>query len=173
MKRNFLTISLIAVLFIVIGAYVGAQRFKPTTPAASASSQLFAQSLPDPQGQLHSLAQWKGKVLIVNFWATWCTPCVQEMPELSALQAELGGKNVQVIGIGIDSSSNIIEFSSMHKITYPLYVAGTSGTELSRQLGNNAGGLPFTILIKPNGQILKTYLGRLKFEELRRDLVSI
>ncbi len=76
----------------------------------------------------------------------------QEMPELTALQKELQPKNVQILGIGIDNPANISAFADKYKIGYPLYVAGMDGTELSRQLGNQAGGLPFTVLIGADGQ---------------------
>jgi peroxiredoxin len=78
-----------------------------------------------------------------------------------------------VIGIGIDSPSNIAQFAAKFKIAYPLYVAGMGGTDLARQFGNSAGGLPYTVLIGADGQVRKTYLGRLKFEELKRDLAAL
>ncbi|CAN7565774.1 TlpA disulfide reductase family protein [Pseudoduganella sp. LjRoot289] len=134
---------------------------------------LFRQQLKDVKGADQSLGQWRGKGLLVNFWATWCAPCVQEMPELSALQAEIQDKKLQIIGIGIDSPSNIAEFAEKHKIAYPVYVGGMSGTDLSRELGNAHGGLPFTVLIGADGRVKKTYLGRLKFDELRADLASM
>jgi thiol-disulfide isomerase/thioredoxin len=110
---------------------------------------------------------------VVNFWAPWCAPCVQEMPELSQLAAESAGKNIGVIGIGIDSPTNIAQFAAKFKISYPLYVAGMSGTDLSRQFGNTAGGLPYTVLIGTDGQVRKTYLGRLRFAELKADLAAL
>ncbi len=173
MKRNWLLFGVIAIVFAAVGAYFGEHRLAPETPQAAATARLFAQTLPDAQGTSHPMSQWQGKTLVVNFWATWCAPCVEEMPELSALQNDIASRNAQIIGIGIDSAANIMEFGAKYKITYPLYVAGMSGTELSRQFGNQAGGLPFTVLIAPDGRIKKTYLGRLKMEELRKDLGSI
>ena len=95
------------------------------------------------------------------------------MPELSALAAKDGGKHFNVIGIGIDSPTNLAEFAKKTKIAYPLYVGGMSGTDLSRELGNTNGGLPFTVLIGADGQVRKTYLGRLKFDQLRADLAKL
>jgi peroxiredoxin len=172
-KRNFFVFILIAIVFAAGGVYFALQKFEPAPPQRAAANLLFAQSLPDAQGELQALNQWKGKILVVNFWATWCPPCVEEMPELVALQKEMASQNVQIIGIGIDSAANISEFSTKHAIDYPLYVAGMSGTELSRQFGNQAGGLPFTVIIAPDGQVKKTYLGRLKMERLRKDLTSL
>jgi len=172
MKRNILLYAAIAILFGAIGIYFGIKRLAPITPKDVVVTHLLAQSMANAQGQSESLAQWKGKHLVVNFWATWCAPCVQEMPELSALQTEVANKNIQILGIGIDSPANIAEFSSKYKISYPLYSAGMSGTKLTKQFGNQAGGLPFTVLVGSDGQIKKTYLGRLKLEELRKDLLS-
>ena len=172
MRRNILIYTTVALLFAGIGTYFGIRRLEPETPKNSPAAAFFKQSLPDSQGRDQTMSQWKGKNLIVNFWATWCAPCVQEMPELSALQTELAHGNTQILGIGIDSPSAIHEFSSKFKISYPLYVAGIGGTELSHQFGNQAGGLPFTVLIGPDGQVKKTYLGRLKINELRRDVAA-
>jgi thiol-disulfide isomerase/thioredoxin len=172
MKQNFLLSSVIAVLFAAIGVYFGNQQVHAEGPQPPVVRKLFASSMPDLKNQVQALSQWKGKILLVNFWATWCTPCVQEMPELSALQTSNKIANVQIIGIGIDSAANMLEFSSKYKISYPLYVAGTSDSALLREFGDQAGGLPYSVLIAPNGQIKKTYLGRLKMDEVKRDLAS-
>ena len=168
-KKNWLIYGGIALLFTLMGAYAATLKPQPN----AAVQALYAQSLPDASGAQQALAQWKGKAMVLNFWAPWCAPCVEEMPELSQLQKEQAGKNLQVIGIGIDSPSNIAEFAKKFNIAYPVYVAGVQGTELSRQLGNKSGGLPYTVLIGADGQIKKTYLGRLKFEQLRADLAAM
>ncbi len=173
MNRKILSFVAIAVLFLAIGLYFGAKRFQPAPVADGAVSALMASSLPDAAGGQRTLAEWQGKTLVVNFWATWCPPCVDEMPELVTLQDDLGAKNVQVLGIGIDSPSNIRQFSEKHRITYPLLVAGMEGTELSRQFGNQAGGLPFTVLIGSDGRVRQTYIGRLDLQKLRADLASL
>jgi peroxiredoxin len=130
-------------------------------------------SLKDSGGRQRKMSEWQGKVLLINFWATWCPPCVSEMPDLVALQNDLAGKNLQVVGIGIDSPSNIREFADKHQITYPLLLGGLEGSELSRQFGNESGGLPFTILIGADGSVRKTYMGRLDMEKVRADLASM
>lgn len=181
LKKNQVAIGVVAIAFAAAGIWFGARKSpSPTPPAAVQNTaagtpvdELFQQQLKDAQGVQQALAQWKGKALIVNFWAPWCGPCVEEMPELSALQGEIRSKNVQVIGIGIDSPSNIAAFAEKTRIDYPVYVAGLSGTELSRKFGNTQGGLPYTVLLGADGKVLKTYLGRLKFGELRADLARM
>lgn len=170
MKRQTLLFVLIAILFASIGAYLGLKKFTPAKPANAAVASLMATSLPDIHQQAHQLAEWRGKTLLINFWATWCPPCVAEMPELADLQTELADKNLQIIGIGIDSPSNIQEFAAKYKIGYPLLIAGMPGTELARQFGNTGGGLPFTVLISADGEVMKTYLGRLDMAKVRADL---
>ncbi len=172
-KSKLLVFAVIAILFTGIGIYVGAKRFNPAPAEDGAVSALFKSSLPDTQNQQRSLSEWKGKTLLVNFWATWCPPCVAEMPELVELQADTASQNLQIIGIGIDSPSNIRQFAEKLQISYPLLVAGMEGTELSRQFGNQGGGLPFTVLIGPDGRVRQTYIGRLDMKKVRADLASL
>ncbi|MFP5392668.1 MAG: TlpA family protein disulfide reductase [Gammaproteobacteria bacterium] len=185
MSKNLKLYIVIAALFAGVGAWLSTRHHEPAPPltttiaptpngqAHTPVTELFAQSMNDVAGTPQALAQWKGKPLVVNFWAPWCGPCVQEMPELSALATEQAAKGIQVIGIGIDSPKNIADFAAKLHIAYPLYVAGMSGTALSQKLGNANGGLPYTVLIDANGQVRKTYLGRLKFDELKADLANL
>jgi thiol-disulfide isomerase/thioredoxin len=173
MNRQISLFVVIAVLFTAIGAYFSWKHLQPTIPANPVVAALFSKTLPDAQNKPQALSQWQGKIVLVNFWATWCPPCVAEMPELVDLQAEQAKNNLQIIGIGIDSASNIQQFSAKYKITYPLLVDGLDGSELSRQFGNQAGGLPFTVLISADGQVKKLYLGRLNMEQVRADLQSL
>ncbi|MGN6388162.1 MAG: TlpA family protein disulfide reductase [Burkholderiaceae bacterium] len=142
----------------------------PAVPGQADAHPLFSQTLPDASGASQPLSRWRGRLLVVNFWATWCPPCVAEMPDLEALQQSLATSNLQVIGIGIDSPSNIRDFAQKHHITYPLYVAGMEGTRLVREMGDENGGLPFTVVVDPEGRVIKTHLGKLNVPALRKDL---
>jgi thiol-disulfide isomerase/thioredoxin len=187
MKKNkkLAVVAAVAAIFCALGVVFGSKTKPVQAPVAapasasagSASTNLYEQTLNDLSGKPQTLAQWKGKPLLVNFWATWCGPCVQEMPELSALANEEAAngatKRFNVIGLGIDSPAAMSEFAAKHNIKYPLYVGGMGGTELSRAFGNTNGGLPFTVLIGADGQVRKTYLGKLKFDELKADLAGL
>ena len=182
-KKHVAAYAAVAAMFGIMGALVAINKKDPspiTTAIAptggkphTAVDNLYKQSLNDLDGAPQALAKWKGKPLLVNFWATWCAPCVQEMPELSELAGLDAGKTFNVIGIGIDSPSNMKEFAAKLKIAYPLYVAGMGGTELSREFGNTAGGVHYTVLVGADGQVNMTYLGERKFDEMRADLAKL
>ena len=173
MNKKFMMLAAVCgTIAAGLGVYAGNVQTTPDAPQNQAVAQLLSRQLPDSAGKTQSLNQWQKHLLVVNFWATWCAPCVKEMPELSALQKEIAPKRAQIIGIGIDSPSNIAEFTKKYAISYPIYVAGLEGSEWSRQLGNQAGGLPFTVLIDEKGKLVKSYLGRLKMDELRADIAK-
>lgn len=171
-KTSLISGLIVAIIAIASGIYAANRNHTPAAPQIPAVTQLLALQLTDSSGKPQALSQWQDRFLVVNFWATWCAPCVQEMPELSALQQELSSQGVQILGLGIDSPSNIAEFAGKYQISYPLFAAGMQGSELSRQLGNQAGGLPFTVLIGRDGQLRKAYLGRLKMGQLRADIAK-
>ena len=154
------------------GAWFAWQRLQPADPGDEALPLLFAQTLIDSAGRPLELASLKGRTVVLNFWATWCAPCVDEMPELSALHEEIAGANATVIGIGIDSPSNIREFAVKHRFAYPLLVGGLLGAELTRKLGNERALLPFTVVISPSGKIVERTVGRIRLPRLRQVVAS-
>lgn len=138
-----------------------------------AVAALLSVSLPDASGKPLAFARFANRPLVVNFWATWCPPCVEEMPELSALHQELAPKGLQMLGIGIDSAAKIAEFAARSPISYPLVVAGLGGTELGKRLGNANGLLPFTVLIDRHGRIAQRIPGRVNIQALRAAIASL
>jgi thiol-disulfide isomerase/thioredoxin len=133
---------------------------------------LWASTLPDANGHRMNLAGLKGQTLVVNFWASWCGPCVEEMPALSALQAQYASKGIKFVGIGVDSAANINGFLKKVAVSYPIYVAGFGGADLARAFGNTAGGLPFTVVIDRNGRVRYSKLGRVDIAELKQALTT-
>lgn len=167
-RWQWLIVGLLATL---MGVFVGGRYLEPAPVTGSAQEQAFARlmdtHLTNVEGKTVALADFKGKTIVLNFWAPWCPPCVEEMPELSQVQSEFSSKNIQFIGIGIDSADNIAQFSKNVKTTYPLLVASSVGLELAKAFGNTVGGLPFTVLIRPDGQVIQQKTGRIQAQELR------
>ena len=161
-----------ATLAVLAGGWFAARRFDMAPAHDTAVTDLMSLRLPDAQAREVALADFGGKWLVLNFWATWCAPCVDEMPELSAMAQELEGTDIQVLGIGIDSARNIGEFASRHHITYPLLVSGPGGIELLRRFGNASGGLPFTVLVTPDGRIIERTLGRVDIRRLKHQALK-
>ena len=159
-------IAITGLLTLIIGVAIGALRIQPSVSVAPAQ-WIFDLSFPDPKGGATEMASLRGRLTVVNFWATWCPPCVEEMPELSLIHAEMSPKGIKVIGLAVDSPSNVREFAEKHKFSYPLLVAGASGTELAKRLGNSIDGLPYTALIDDKGIVLRKKAGRIREEELR------
>ena len=156
--------ALIGMMVIVAGGaglvVQRAIRSRPTDTADPGSAKaLLGLQLPDLAGKSQPFSQWKGRLLLVNFWATWCGPCREEIPALVRLQGKEEYKNLQIVGISIDSAAKVIDFSTEFKINYPLVIGGLESIDLTRQLGNRAGALPFTVLIAPDGRLLAAHLG--------------
>jgi thiol-disulfide isomerase/thioredoxin len=134
-------------------------RQRPNIPPDGVA-KLLNTTLPDHANRPQPMSQWAGKVLVVNFWATWCPPCRAEMPDFSRLNTEYTAKGVQFVGVGIDSPSAIKEFALQFPVSYPLLIAGTTGLELTDALGNLNGALPHTIVFDREGKPFAERLGR-------------
>lgn len=175
MKTKSLRITaLVAILaaggVLFTGHNSGVAHAATTAQQASALDRLWTTPLTTVDGKPQTLAAYKGRPLVVNFWASWCGPCVREMPALSALQREYKRKNIQFVGIGVDSAANVKAFLKKVHVTYPVYIAGFGGADMARALGDHTGGLPFTIVIDAKGAVRAVKSGEIKPDELRRTL---
>ncbi|GAB6054153.1 TlpA disulfide reductase family protein [Magnetospira thiophila] len=109
--------------------------------------------LPDLSGQTHEVAEWKGKIILLNFFATWCLPCQVEIADLKRWQKAHGKSGLQVIGISLDETRKIRNFVRSLEISYPVLVAGPGGTALMALWGNRLGEVPYTVIIAPDGNV--------------------
>jgi thiol-disulfide isomerase/thioredoxin len=119
-----------------------------------------------PEGGELLMASLRGKPLLVNFWATWCPPCVREMPLLDRYAADFGPRGLQVVGLAVDGPTPVREYLRKTPVKFAIGLAGFAGAELARSFGNDAGGLPFTVLIDATGQTVRRKLGETNLAEL-------
>jgi len=124
--------------------------------------------LANVKGGTQSLEQWRGQVLVVNYWATWCAPCREEIPGFVRLQERYGSRGLQFVGIAIDQPDKVAEFASEFRINYPLLLGGLETIGLLRQAGNRAGVLPYTLVIDRNGNLVSREPGGLKEARLEK-----
>ncbi|MEY8689811.1 MAG: redoxin family protein [Leptothrix sp. (in: b-proteobacteria)] len=138
-------------------------------PAASAAlaSDLWSQRFDRPEGGELVMADLRGKPLLVNFWATWCPPCVREMPLLDQTAKAHAARGLQVVGLAIDGPTPVRDFLKKTPVSFPIGLAGFAGSELARTLGDASGGLPFTVLFNAQGEAVQHKLGETHADELK------
>jgi len=168
-RRDALILAGIGVAAAAAGAVVAPRVLRSRAGAAALRAARFT----GLDGTARSIEDWQGKVLVCNFWATWCPPCREEIPLLVSERDALASKGLEIVGIAVDSAPNVIEFTKTTKISYPILIAETSGIELMRELGNRSGALPYTVFLDRGGAIVKRKLGALHQRELERILQDL
>jgi thiol-disulfide isomerase/thioredoxin len=143
-------------------------RFQPHGAADGAVQSLWRQTFTTPDGAPLAMQSFQGRPLLVNFWATWCPPCVEELPLLNRFYAERKAQGWQVVGLAIDQPLAVRQFLARLPLQFPIGMAGMGGTELGRAMGNLQGGLPFTVLLGANGRVLQRKMGQLTADNLAR-----
>lgn len=154
-------------VFLVVAAVAGVAGFYfsrtiPISPAADGAVQrLMLGSLPDLSGKPQTFSQWSGKVLVVNFWATWCTPCREEVPALMKVQRQYLSNGVQIVGIALDNAVKVRDFAEEMEIGYVLLIGVPETLGVAKDLGNRAGVLPFTVVLDRTGKLVHAQAGAL------------
>jgi thiol-disulfide isomerase/thioredoxin len=154
--------ALVALAVVAIAAAAGGAAYHRWSRDSAAVEQVYASRLSDLKGGVQPLAQWRGQVLVVNFWATWCAPCRKEIPGFVRLQQRYGARGLTFVGIAIDQPDKVAEFAREFQINYPLLIGGLETLELLRQVGNRAGVLPYTLVIDRGGKLVSREPGGLK-----------
>ena len=171
-RRQWLTIIAISFFALIAGVFSSHWINQPQLANGLAIQHFLSHDWQDPDGKPVSSTDWQGKLLVVNFWASWCPPCVEEMPALSRLQMEFKQQNVIFVGIGIDSPSNIREFLKKTPVAYPIVIGGMDGSNISKEMGNTQGALPFTVVINAQGKAVSSKLGKIDEDELKSVIKS-
>lgn len=159
-----------------VAGYVTSDALRaPSTAAipADAGTQLLALSLPDSEGKSRTLSDWRGRILVVNFWATWCPPCIKEIPDFVKVSQRISPEKVQFVGVSIDRIEAVQRFAAEHQVPYPLLIASPQVLEMAKHFGNSAQALPFTVFVDTAGTIRDVKLGSLNEEELERKIRSL
>ena len=163
-------VALVIIAVVALAAGVGLALWDR---APQRADTLFALALPDLDGATQQLGQWRGKVVVVNFWATWCEPCREEMPEFVLAQQEYGPKGLQFVGIAVDQTDRAAAFARELKVNYPVLIGGYDAIDLSKSLGNRLVALPFTVVIDRQGNVALVQLGPLKKDQLRSIIAKL
>ena len=171
-RRQWIIIVAISLLALVSGVLTSQWIHKTGLASDPAIKAFLENPWQTPDGKTANTQEWQGKVLVVNFWASWCPPCVEEMPTLDKLQQEFLQQNVLFVGIGIDSPANIREFLGKTPVSYPIMIGGLQGSSLSKQMGNTQGALPYTVIINAKGKSSFGKLGKISEDELRNAIKS-
>lgn len=165
-RRRGLLLAGAGAAALAAGAGAALWRYR-TREAPDTADLLWSLSFQTPQGTDVAMRTLRGRPLLLNFWATWCPPCIEEMPLLDAFFRQNARNGWQVLGLAIDQPSAVRAFLQRTPVTFPVGLAGMQGTELTKALGNLAGGLPYTVVIGADGTIRQRRMGRLSESDLR------
>lgn len=165
-SRRRLLFGAVAAGAAAAGAGFAWWRHAPVGASSAALDGLWAGRFETPNGVPLAMETFRGKPLLVNFWATWCPPCVEELPMIDAFYRQYADKSWQVVGLAIDQPSAVRSFLARKPVSFPIGLAGLEGTELGKSLGNASGALPFSVVVSPGGQLLHRKMGRLARSDL-------
>jgi thiol-disulfide isomerase/thioredoxin len=170
-KRFYLIPTALAAL--AAGIWLAQTRYAPQAPEAPALAALWQLSFPDLDGQQQPMSQWRGQVVVLNFWASWCAPCREEMPDFVDLRTQFRPGGVEFVGIAIDNPANVAQFLQQQPVNYPILIGEGAAHSLARLLGNPSGALPYTIVLDRDGSIALSHLGSLPRATLESALRKI
>ncbi len=166
MQRRAVWTGALALTAGAAGAGLAWWRLRPGEAASPAVASFWASRFDGPNGEAVVMDRFRGRPLLVNFWATWCPPCVDELPLLNAFHTQHAGRGWQVLGLAVDQPSAVRRFMQQLPLVFPVGMAGLAGTELSRSLGNPSGGLPFSLVFYAGGAPVHRKVGKLSEADL-------
>lgn len=174
MLKKIISFSAYLIVIVVLGLVI---RYFANNPLVSKpqidATPFFTSTLIDTKNVKANLEQYRGKIIVLNFWATWCPPCREEMPELSQLHNAYQSKNVVVLGVAIDEMAAVNEYLQTSPVSYPILLSENESMELATQLGNDQAVLPYTVIIDANGNVIDTFLGRISLSLIEKSLQKL
>jgi thiol-disulfide isomerase/thioredoxin len=165
-SKNLLLLA--AALAALVAGYFAAQWLRGSTTDTTLGGSAVEFKLPDLAGKSRSLSEWRGQVVVLNFWATWCPPCREEIPLFIDLQKRHGRDGLQFLGVAIDRQEDVVSYVAEIGMNYPTLVADDNAMELMRSYGNRTGSLPYSVVIDRDGQIMARKLGAFRGQELEK-----
>lgn len=173
--QSYGRLLIIVALSILSGWFLFHKTIAPnkTDVAVAINNPLAKASFIDINGQQQSFKQWQGKVIVLNFWATWCPPCREEMPELSAMQDQYKNQNMLIVGLSTDDLDKTKTFIKTAPVSYPILAGDMEAMNLAETLGNDRGILPYTVIIDANGTLVKSFFGRVNQQLLEKTLTPL
>ncbi len=173
MSRTKTNLLLLAAALVALGAGYWASQLLRAPPAPAGAPGFIDVSGTDLDGKPRQLSEWRGKIIVLNFWATWCPPCKEEIPLFIATQAELGASGVQVIGVAVDDLPHVEAYQKQAGMNYPILIADTRVYKAMQDYGNVSTGLPFSVIIDPQGTVRHRKLGAFRGSELHDALAPL
>ena len=167
--RTWVTRLALAGIVALIGA---CSKFDSAHNGPQMSARFFEAQFKDVNGKIVDLSALRGKTVVVNFWSTWCPPCIEEMPMFNEIHGQWQGKNVAFVGIAADQADNVKAFLKKTPVDYTIVVGGQQSIDLSRTLGNRYDAVPFTLMISPQGNITSRHFGIYTRKDLEADLAK-
>jgi len=155
-------------VFLILISWLYAEHQKQKELQALNPTPLPEFSLANLNNEMTPISKWRGKILIINFWATWCPSCLEEIPDFIELQSEYTDKNVQFIGIAIDNLESVNDYLAFTEINYPILMAEKEGQLLAKKLGNIVNAVPFTVIVNTDNNIILHHAGELSKEKIRK-----
>ncbi len=174
MSRTTTNLLLIAAAIVaLLGGYWAAQLLRSAPVTSGETAGFIEVTGADLDGAPRKLSDMRGTVTVVNFWATWCPPCREEIPLFTATQAQLGARGLQIVGVAIDEPAEVRAYRQEVKINYPLLIADPSVYKAMQAYGNSAGGLPFSVVLDRDGKVRSRKLGAFRGSELQDAVVPL